>query len=227
MKKLLCIVGLVLPLAAQCGVSNNTLICAATGLQAINSLRQGDSVVCADNNLAQHTRPIKAIHEVTVDEYIEVTTENNTTICFSIDQYVFVPFKWISVKDLSLNDVLAKKDGSVVHIKDICHKQQPLTMAFIEVAEHANFFASHDGILIHNGAVGATVGVAVGAGATWVAFESTYWGIGAALTPFVGPYGVYMVRTGLKVLCKPVQVATTKAVGLACGIALGAATGPI
>jgi len=227
MKKVLLTVGLVFPLLVQCGVADNTLVYTAAGLQAINKLQQGDMIACADEKLAQQLRSVKSMHEVAVDQYVELTTDDNTTMCLSVDQYVFVPFKWISVRDLSLNDFLLRRDGTYVHITNICRKQQQLTMVFIEVDEHANFFASQNGILIHNGVAGATVGFYVAGTATAAAFGYFYYVVGVGVTAVAGPGAGCAAAAGVAWICAPVAVVATHTAAITGAIAVGTATGPI
>lgn len=227
MKKILLMLSLGFPVFMQCGIAENTLVHTVAGVVAINALKQGDSVACADEHLAQHMRSVKSTREVAVDECVEVTTDDNATLCLSVDQYVFVPFKWVSVRDLSLNDSLLKKNGTFVHISNICRKKQPLKMVFIEVDEHANFFASQDGILVHNGLLGATIGGFVGMGAVTAVFGGLYAAVNVGVTCVAGPIVAGAVTATVIKVCAPAQAVATKTATIACGVIGGTLTGPV
>ena len=211
--------------ATNAGVSIDTIIETPQGSQRLCSLEAGHEVICFDPNFTSVIKPITAIKEVEVESIIEIMTEDDTVIQLSQDQRLFVPYKWIQADQLSLGDLLLKKDKTFIKIKSICHKQQSTKLRFVAVEEHHNFLATKSSILIHNGIGGATAGFFGGKMLTSVvghgSIQLISWGIGL----FCPPAGIATNIALESALAAPIEALSLK-VGLACGVLLGATTGP-
>lgn len=141
-------------LATSCinaGVLFNTLVQTPDGLKKIQELSPGDQVLSADKDFLQSPKSIITTKDKEIESYVEITMDNDVIIQVSSDQRFFIPYKWVQANQLSLGDVLLKKDATLVRIKSICVKQEPVMLRFITVEDNENFFASNNSILIHNG----------------------------------------------------------------------------
>lgn len=137
------------------GVSVDTFVETPEGSKKIGILKVGDQVICLNKNLLPKAKTVETIEEIETDSIIEITTEDDVVIRVSPNQRVFVPYKWVQVDQLSLGDVLLKKDRTFIRIKSICQKNESIKLRFITVAKHQNFLASSNGVLIHNGPMAA------------------------------------------------------------------------
>ncbi|MBA3954225.1 hypothetical protein H0X48_02820 [Candidatus Dependentiae bacterium] len=228
MKKILFLVSYIVSIyALNAGVSSTTIVNTLEGLKEIESLKIGDKVVCLNNEFISEQRVIDSIEEIETNKIIEITTEDDTIIQVTPDQRFFIPYKWVQADQLCLGDVLLMKDRSCIKIKGICQKNETVKLYFISVKEHQNFLVSKNGIVIHNGPIGASVGVVVGAGATTFVFNGFYGAVGVGTSAIAGPVCGAAVAGTVRYYCLPVQLAATKTVGLFCGLWLGVATGPV
>ncbi len=213
--------------ASNAGVSSTTTVNTLDGFKEINCLKIGDEVICLNNEFTPEQRTIESIEEIETNKIIEITTEDDTTIQVTPDQRFFIPYKWVQADQLCLGDVLLMKDRSCIKIKGICQKDETVKLYFISVKEHQNFLVSKNGVVIHNGPIGASVGVLVGAGATTFVFNGFYGAVGVGASAIAGPIGGAAVAGTVRYFCLPFQAVATKTVGLFCGLWLGVATGPI
>jgi hypothetical protein len=156
------------------GVSTDTLVDTPEGSKEINSLKAGDKVISLNTDFSQNPQPVITIEQLEINSYVEIITEDDVVIRVSPDQRLFVPQKWVQADQLSLGDVLLKKDLKLIRIKSICLKQEPIKLFFITVEKHKNFLASKNGVLIHNGVGGATVGFWTGWIVSNILFEGAY-----------------------------------------------------
>ena|SRR3990167_7604788 len=209
----------------KAGVTLDTIVETPEGSKEIGILRVGDQIICLDKNLTPHTKIIEAIEEVEAESFIEIITEDDHVIHVSHDQQLFVPFKWIQTNQLSLGDLLLKRDRNFIKIKGICWKQESTKLRFITVEEHRNFLVSKNGILIHNGLGGATTGFLLGKVGTSVLGHGSIHAISWAVGLFCPPAGIAVDIALESALAVPIETLSLK-VGVACGIALGVATGP-
>lgn len=148
MKKLLSIVALCSYL--QAGVESSTMIETSHGKKHAYALQVGDYVACMSQN-GPVMKEITSIEDVVVDTIIEITTQDDVVLRVSPNQSLFIPCKWISADQVSLGDMLVTKDQTFIGIKSISRINTPYTMRFFNVADHHNFFAAPNGVLIHNG----------------------------------------------------------------------------
>ena len=219
MKNLMLLVNCVLGISIlNAGVACDTIVQTSEGPKEISIMKVGDKIICFNKNLMAEERMIISIEEIETDNVVEITTEDGVIISVVADQQLFVPKKWVRADQLSLGDILLQKDRSFIGISGIQHKHEVTKLRFIVVEEHHNFLASKNGVLVHNGVVGASVGFVAGSSAV----IGTYGVITNAIynaNPAVGAIWAWWTAGPVTVLAK-----TT---GLACGIALGTATGPV
>ncbi len=232
MKKLLLIAlsCLSISLVQASGFDGTTLVTTSSGrLKPIRELSVGDQVLSHGNDFNEKVSNIKGITAFIADSTIRVTTEDGISlVCSALEKFfVLQDQSWICAKDLRTGDCILNEDLDAIRISNVTVNNQKQILYVITLDETHNFMASEGKYIVHNGAAGAAVGVAVGSAGTWVAFEGVYFGIGAAVGTVTGPAGAYIARTAVKTVCAPVQYAAMKTVGLACGVALGVATGPV
>lgn len=200
------------------GVESTTLVHTPQGLKHINALAIGDEIICYSKELEKETRTVTAIKSYHYESCIEVTMADNEVMRFSHDQRVFTPFKWIPVECLSIGDALMNEQKQFVRIASIAHKEEPIDLYFIEVDEYANYMISESGLLVHNGIIGANIGMFVGGSLV----AGTYGAITAGVGAVTGGAGVavWTYWTAGPAL------ALTKAATIAGGIVGGTITGP-
>ena len=216
MKRIMLLVNCVLSISLlNAGVSADTIVETSEGPKEIGILKVGDKIICFNNNLITEEKSILSIEEIETDTVVEITTEDGTTISVAADQQLFVPRKWMRADQLSLGDVLLKKDLTFLGITSIRHKHEVTKIRFIVVEENHNFLASKNGVLVHNGAVGAVAGASVVMG-TYGAVTGAIYTFGG---PFVGSVWTFWTAAPATVL--------SKTAAIACGIALGTITGPV
>jgi hypothetical protein len=156
MKKIIlslcCVIGSSL-LNINAGVESTTLVHTPQGLKCISTLSVGDEITCYSQELEKTTKTVTAVQSRHYDSCIEVTTADNKIMRLSHDQRVFSPFKWTPAECLAIGDALMNEQRQFVRIVSIIHKEEPISIHFIEVDEHANFMISESGILVHNGPI--------------------------------------------------------------------------
>lgn len=165
---------LILSTSIKSGVSIDTPVETPHGSKEISLLKAGDEVISLNSDFSKSPRPIITLEELEIDSYIEITTEDDITIRVSPDQKFFIPHKWIQADQLSLSDVLLRKDNTLIRIKSICAKQEKIKLHFITVEGHRNFLATKNGILVHNGPISGAVGY-------WIAKTLCYGTAAAAI----------------------------------------------
>lgn len=197
------------------------------GLKQIGILKVGDKLFCCNSNLLTEEKSVFSIDEIETDKVVEITTEDGVTISMSADQQLFVPKKWVRADQLSLGDILLKKDQTFIGIESIRHKNEQTTLRFIVVEDHHNFLVSTNGILIHNGVVGAAVGANIGFWGTTVAFNGFYAAVATGTSAVAGPVVGGAVGMTVRAACTPAQIAATKVATLWCGFWGAVLTGPV
>ncbi|MBP9764768.1 hypothetical protein KBD08_00345 [Candidatus Babeliales bacterium] len=140
------------------GILSDTLVQTPDGLKAIQELSIGDKVIALDQDFLQCPKSILTVEEKEIDSCVEITMDDDVVIRVSPDQRLFIPYKWIQANQLSLGDMLLKNDTTFIRIKSICVKQEYVTLRFITVEDYANFLASNNSILIHNGPISGAIG---------------------------------------------------------------------
>lgn len=232
MKKLLLSVlcFLSISLAQAAGFEGSTLVTTSSGkLKPIKELSIGDEIISHDYSFREEVARVKGVAAFLSESTVEVTTQNGINlICSPLERFFVVQEQcWICAKDLEIGHFILDEDLDAIAVSSVEIKNNKQILYFINLDANHNFMASEGRFIVHNGPIGAAAGVAVGTAGTWVAFESAYFGVGAAVGMVAGPWGAYVARTAVKTVCAPVQYATMKTVGLACGIAVGVATGPV
>ena len=133
------------------GVSVDTIVETSNGSQQIGLLKVGDKIICFNNNLFTEEKSVLSIDEIETDKVVEITTEDGVTISMAADQQIFIPRKWVRADQLSLGDILLKKDQTFIGIESIRHKNESTKLRFIVVEDYHNFLATKNGVLVHNG----------------------------------------------------------------------------
>ena len=133
------------------GVSADTIVQTQDGPKSLRVLKIGDTILCCNNDLHYEEGTINSIEELEATSIVEITMADGVTINVAADQKLFVTHKWVQANQLTLEDVLFKKDRTFVQITGIRHLQVPMTLRFITVDKHPNFWAAENGVLINNG----------------------------------------------------------------------------
>lgn len=133
-----------------------------------------------------------------------------------------MPYKWVKADQLSLGDVLFKKDHTFVRIKSICRKKGPVVMRFIRVEKNENFLISENGVLVHNGLFGATFGTYAGKFLVHFVAHSAILVAGA----MTGPAAPATI-SALEATFLPTIEAASNVGAIVGGILCATATGPV
>lgn len=212
------------------GICIDTLVNTPDGQKEIKVLAVGDKLYAFNSNNPEEVAAIATIQEIEVDTVVEITTADNITITVAADQKLFVTHKWVQANQLTLEDVLLTKNRTFVGITSIKHVNALTKLRYITLDSNPTFFAAPNGVLVHNGPVGATVGSGIG----FCAVQGAYWGVTGCLIKAVGvlsgPLAPGTVPAFTKawysVTWAPVMV-TTKAAMITGGVILGTVTGPV
>ncbi|MBI2344455.1 hypothetical protein HYV10_00075 [Candidatus Dependentiae bacterium] len=207
------------------GFDGDTLVTTASGrLKPIKELQVGDEVFCYNSNLQHEINHIKGVYAFKVDATMHITTQDNISIITGLMERFYLPLEnqWVCAKDLKEGDCLLNEDLEYIAITHVEKHEVSNIMFLIAVDNQHNFLASQGKYLVHNGAVGAAVGVVAGA--------STVVGIYGGLTALVGVISGPAAPVVVPIWCfwtaAPAAVAT-KVGGIAGGIIVGVATGPV
>lgn len=210
---------------AASGFDGNTLVTTASGrLKAIKELQVGDEVICYNNNFEPEINYIKGVYSFIVDATTNITTQDNVSMTIGLMERFYLPVEnqWVCAKDLKEGDCLLNEDLEHVAITNVEKREGKDVMFLITVDNQHNFLASQGKYLVHNGALGATIGCYLGASTVVLA----YAGISAVVTVVTGPAAPVVMPLWYHWTAAPLVVAT-KVGGLAGGIAFGVATGPV
>ena len=226
MKKIILLLSCVLSISLiNAGVSADTIVDTPEGLKEIKILKVGDPVFCCNPNLQREIGTVATIQEIEVASVVEITTTDGLIIFAAPDQKFFVTHKWVQANQLTLEDVLFTRERALIGITSIRHVQQPMTLRFITIDKNPTYWAAENGILMHNGAIGATVGVLLGASAVQASYGVATYVVGATATALVGPVAAAGVVAVWGFWTYYPALALTKTAALAGGITLGVATG--
>lgn len=207
------------------GFDENTLVTNSSGrLIAIKELKVGDEVICYNSNFQPETNLITGVYAFRVDATINVVTKENVSIKTGLMERFYLPAEnqWVCAKDLKEGDFLLNDDFECIAITHVQKYENKDVMFLISIDNQHNFLASQGKYLVHNGAVGAAVGVV--AGASLVA--GGYGGLTALVGAISGPAAPVVLPIWGLWTAAPAAVAI-KVGGLVGGLALGTATGPI
>ena len=211
------------------GVSNETKVETSEGLKTVGELKKGDLIATLSQSGLKKMKRIESIEETESDEWIKTTLNDGTELHSSKNQLIYIPSRrvWLPVTALLKGDKVMRHDNSEIEIANSEVVNEKLKLRFVVIDKNPNFFATKNGIIMHNGAMGTTVGAVAGAsmvqGVYWTFTSGLGLGLTAVLGPVVGPgiLGVWVFWTSA-----PLVVATHVG-ALAGGIALGVATGPL
>lgn len=207
------------------GFDGSTLVATSSGrLKSIKELQVGDEVISYNNNLEPEINLIKGVCAFMVDTTMNITTQDNISITTGLMERFYLPIEnqWVCAKDLKEGDCLLNDDLEYIAITNVEMHEGKSIMFLISVENQHNFLASQGKYLTHNGALGATIGCYLGASAVVLA----YAGVSAVVTVVSGPAFPVVMPLWYHWTAAPLVVAT-KVGGLAGGIALGVATGPV
>jgi len=168
------------------GVSADTIVQTQDGPKPIRILKIGDAILCCDQNLNAVEGSVASIEEIETPIVVEITTADGVTFCVAPEQKLFITHKWVQANQVTLEDVLFKKDRTFVGITSIRYLQIPMTLRFITVDKNPNFWAAENGVLVHNGPLTGLVGY-------WVTKGICYGTIAAAAA---APVAAATVMTG-------------------------------
>lgn len=222
-KALLCLLSF--SLVSASGFDGNTLVTSSSGrLISIKELKVGDEIICYNSNLQPEINLIKGVYVFMVDATMSITTKDNISMNTGLMERFYLPIEnqWVCAKDLKEGDYLLNDDLEYIAITSVEKHENKDVMFLVSVDNLHNFLASQGKYLVHNGAVGAAVGVVAGA----TAVQSAYWGFTAVLGAVSGPAAPVVVGVWCFWTAAPLAVATNVG-ALTCGLALGVATGPV
>ncbi len=202
-----------------------TLITTSSGrLKSIQELKVGDEVICYNSNLQPETNLIKGLYAFSVDSKMNITTADNITITTSLMERFYLPVEnqWVCAKDLKEGDRLLNENLEQVAITLVEQLNDKGVLFLLSVDNQHNFLASQGKYLVHNGALGATMGCFLGVSAVQV----TYGLLTTAVVTISGPAAPVVLPMWTFWTAAPLAAATNVA-GVAGGLALGVATGPV
>lgn len=207
------------------GFDGNTLVTNSSGrLIAIKALKVGDEVICYNSNFQPETNLITGVYTFRVDATMNIITKENVSITTGLMERFYLPTEnqWVCAKDLKEGDFLLNDDFECIAIIHVQKHERKDVMFLISIENQHNFLASQGKYLVHNGAVGAAVGVI--AGSSIVA--GAYGGLTALVGVISGPAAPVVIPIWGLWTAAPAAVAI-KVGGLVGGLALGTATGPV
>lgn len=207
------------------GFDGNTLVTNSSGrLIAIKELKVGDEVICYNSNFEPETNLITGIYSFRVDSTMNIVTKENISINTGLMERFYLPVEnqWVCAKNLKEGDFLLNDDFECIAITHVQKHENKDVMFLISIENQHNFLASQGKYLVHNGAVGAAIGVVAGSSLV----VGGYGGLTAIVGAISGPAAPVVLPIWAFWTAAPAAVAI-KVGGLIGGLALGAATGPI
>ena len=213
------------------GVSADTTIQTQEGPKPIKILKIGDRILCSNmKDLSVEEKPVVFIRDIEASNVIEITTSDDVSFYVTPDQKLFVTHKWVEAKNLTIEDVLMKKDHTFVRVIGIRHLDKPMNLRYITVDEHENFFAAENGVLIHNLTGGGVCGFFLGRTIVSVVGHTIIAGISISVGMVSGPAApATMAGTAvsLEVQYGALIEAAAMKVGMGCAVIGAIITGPI
>lgn len=207
------------------GFDGNTLVTTSSGrLKSIKELQVGDEVISYNKDLQPEINFIKGVFAFMVDATMNITTQDNISMTTGLMERFYLPIEnqWVCAKDLKKGDCLLNEDLDFIPITNVEKCEDKGVMYLISVNNQHNFLASQGKYLTHNGAVGAAVGVVLGASAV----AGAYGGLTFLVGVISGPAAPIIVPIWCLWTAAPASVAT-KIGGISGGLILGVATGPV
>lgn len=159
------------------GLPTGTLVCTPVGPIAVDKLKDGDQIICLDQNTGNLvTSFIEKTCSQEINSVVEIIV-NDTPVFLAPHQLVLttgcndhsVNDKWIQAKNLTENNYLVQLDQknngplSIQQVKE--YSNLNLLSYEVEVADHHNLCLVPLGIIVHN-----------------LDIESTTWGLNALMT---------------------------------------------
>lgn len=226
-KSILSLYSLLVFANVHAGVLDNTKVITPEGEKEMRELRVGDEIYCFNPHGADDVATISKIEDIETESLVEITTTDDVTFYAAAEQKLFVSHKWVQAASLTLEDVLLTSQRTFVGIKSIRHINQHAVLRFIQLDKNHTFFAGDNGVLIHNGAVGAVVGSSVGATTVAASYGALTYGVNVGATLiFGGPGGAAVVAAWTLWTLVPATKLTYVG-GVFGGIVGGTATGPV
>lgn len=210
----------------QAGISSDTLVATPEGQKELGVICVGDKLYCFNEENPEDVAAVATIQEIEVDAAVEITTADGVTIIVAADQRLYSPFKWIQANHLTLEDVLVTKDNLLIRVTNIKHIDTRTTLRYITLDSNPTFWAAANGVLVHNGPVGATVGTIGGAAIVQGAYHGLSLGVCSVITFCTGPLAPPLIHQWYFWTAVPAATAT-KVGAITGGIVLGTATGPV
>jgi len=207
------------------GFDGDTLVTTSSGrLKPIKELQVEDEIICYNSELAPEINHIKGVYAFRVDATMHITTKDNISMITGLMERFYLPLEnqWVCAKDLKQGDSLLNEDLEYIAITHVEKHEGTSIMFLITVDNQHNFLASQGKYLVHNGAVGAAVGVVAGSSAV----VGAYAGLTTLVGFISGPAAPIVVPIWCFWTAAPAAVAT-KVGGIAGGIIVGVATGPV
>ncbi len=171
------------------GFLEGTLVKTTAGYKAIEKIRPGDYVYCADDKLNCSRQPVKTITQQKSLGIVAVKI-NNTTILCGADQlfYLTQERRWEQAQYLTSGYLLYDANNNFIPISDVKIINQSRQLFDLNINKYHNFYVSDQNICVHNfepistgtGAVYVLSGGLATGAVTAIASWSTTIGLGAA-----------------------------------------------
>lgn len=176
------------------------------------------------DSLEVEVNHIKDVYAFMVDVTMDITIADNITVATGLMERFYLPIEnqWVCAKDLKEGDFFLNEDLEKIAITHMEMHEGAKVMFLISVDNHHNFLASQGKYLVHNGPVGAAIGVTVGASVV----AGAYGGLTFLVGVVSGPAAPVVVPIWCLWTAGPAGVAT-KVGGLVGGLIGGVATGPV
>ena len=116
---------------------------------------------------------------------MHITTKDNISMVTGLMERFYLPLEnqWVCAKDLKQGDSLLNEDLEYIAITHVEKHEGTSIMFLITVDNQHNFLASQGKYLVHNGAVGAAVGVVAGSSTVVAAYGGLTFLVGVISGP--------------------------------------------
>ena len=122
-----------------------------TGYGEIQDIKVGDSVLSCDSKNHCVEREVTQTFQKTANGYLEIRI-GNSLIGVDENHLFYSPqtTNWILANDLTSLTTLMNTSYKTPQVKEIRYVLKKVILYNLSVAEHHNFYVSHDDILVHN-----------------------------------------------------------------------------
>ncbi len=206
------------------GFDGDTLVTTSSGrLKPIKELQVEDEIICCNSELQPEINRIKGVCSFRVDATMHIVTKDNVTMITGLMERFYLPLEnqWVCAKDLKDGDCLLNEDLEYIAITHVEKHEGISVMFLITIDKQHNFLASQGKYLVHNGAIGAAIGVFLGSSLV----IGAYGGLTALVGFLSGPASTAIVPIWCAWTAAPLATAT-KVGALVGGLAGGMITGP-